>query len=241
MIVSKNKKALIFFCLFLGLTLFIAINVYPARGGALVHFLRSPLFLQLVYIACFAAFGFLILRRIRPLWAPITGLKLVYGILFLPIVLLPVLRCYFKVPYLFCRVCPRPCPWGILRPITFTSFVLLNCFGKFWCSCLCPVGTFEESEAKISKKNFRLPNWCALSSYLVLLFTAGAYFLTLFRSPGVEFFEFGRYTWAHMTIGTAILILTAAFFIPRFWCRYLCPVGTIAKLTAIFSKRPESA
>jgi polyferredoxin len=57
------------------------------------------------------------------------------------------------------------------------------------------------------------------------------YFLTFFASPWVGFFEHGEYVWVAVTASIAILIIAAAFFITRFWCRYFCPVGTIAELS----------
>jgi polyferredoxin len=47
----------------------------------------------------------------------------------------------------------------------------------------------------------------------------------------IAFFEAGSYDWMTTTVCIAALILIVAFFVPKFWCRYACPVGAIAKLT----------
>ena len=54
-------------------------------------------------------------------------LKIIYGILFLPVAFFPMLRCYFKVPYIFCKVCPRKCPWGELYTIIQNNLVNSIC------------------------------------------------------------------------------------------------------------------
>jgi len=160
------------------------------------------------------------------------ALKPVFGIILLPLVLLPVFRCWFKVPYIFCDACPAKCPWGISRIFLFNTAILLNLPGKFWCGNLCPLGTLQEYQAKISKQNFKLPYWTNVSAYAILLLFFVMYYLALSGSRALAFFEIGRYGWVTITAFAGSLILLAAFFIPRFWCRYACPVGTIAKLTS---------
>jgi polyferredoxin len=104
---------------------------------------------------------------------------------------------------------------------------------------LCPFGTFQECQAQISPKRFTLPSWTEFFAPIVLLAVTGLYFLTLFGSPWEEFFEMGRYAWVEVTVGVAALILLLAFFIPKFFCRYFCPVGTIDEMISSF-RRPKS-
>ena len=94
-----------------------------------------------------------------------TALKFVYGIIFLPLLLLPIFRCYFKVPYIFCSVCPAQCPWGISRLLVFNTAILFNLSGKFWCVNICPFGTFQECQAQISPKRFKLSPWIGFFAY----------------------------------------------------------------------------
>ena len=67
-------------------------------------------------------------------------------------------------------------------------------------------------------------------SYPVLTLTGWMYSLTLLGSSLVACFEIGYYAWIGTTVLAAALIFTAAFFVPKFWCRYLCPVGAVAEL-----------
>ena len=217
----------------------VAWAAYFEEGRHFLRFLWSRPFAAFLKILLMAAFGLLALKWITRKCLPQRWLQWIYGILFLPIVLLPVFRCYFKVPYVFCRACPHPCPWGIVRSVAFPAFLLLNLSNKFWCTALCPFGAFQECQAQISPKRFKLPSWGALFAYFVLLLVTGMYLLTLFGVSGVEFFEMGHYAWVEITVLVAAVILTGAFVIPKFFCRYFCPVGTIGD--AISSFRPEAS
>lgn len=236
--IKKNAWTLFGVFAFLGLSLGVA--VYFEGGRPFLHFLWSQPFLTLLKILLIAAFGLWILKWITKRVLPQGWLKWIYGILFLPVLILPIFRCYFKVPYIFCCACPHKCPWGLLRSFAFPAFLLLNLSNKFWCTALCPFGTFQECQAQISPKRFKLPSWSALFAYVVLFLVTGLYLLTLFDVPAVEFFEMEHYAWVEVSIGVAALILFAAFFIPKFWCRYFCPVGTLDEVISSFrrSKSP---
>lgn len=219
--------------------IFLGMTAYFEWGRHFLYFLWNRPFLLFLKILLTAAFGLWLLRRITHKCLPQKWLKWIYGIFSLPVLLLPVFRCYFKVPYVFCRVCPNKCPWGILRSVAFPAFLLLNLSNRFWCVALCPLGTFQECQAQISPKRFKFPLWTELFAYLILILVTGMYLLTLFGSPWAEWFEMGRYAWVEVSVGAAIAVLFAAFFIPKFFCRYFCPVGTIAEVTEMF-KRSKS-
>lgn len=214
----------------------IAAAVFFEEGRVYLRFFWGRPFLRFLQGLLIAAFGLLVWKRFtRKPW-PQRWLQWIYGIAFLPVVLLPVFRCYFKVPYVFCRACPHPCPWGILRVTGFPAFLLLNLSNRSWCTSLCPFGTFQECQTRICAKRFALPSWVECSAWILLLLTAGVYLLTLFGSPWTEFFEMKHYAWVETTLWAAAAILVLAFFIPKFWCRYFCPVGTIAEWTAGFRR-----
>ncbi|MFH0984080.1 MAG: 4Fe-4S binding protein [Candidatus Omnitrophota bacterium] len=199
------------------------------RRPFLRHLWDRP-FLMSLKILLIVAAALWILKWVKHKVLPERWLKWVYGILFLPVLLLPIFRCYFKVPYIFCRVCPHKCPWGILRSFAFPAFLFLNLSNKSWCTVLCPFGTFQECQAQVSPKRLKLPSWASLSAYFFLFLAAGLYLLTLVDASWVEFFEGGHYSWMEVTVGVALLILGVAFFIPKFGCRYFCPVGTIDRM-----------
>ena len=219
--------------------LLLACAAYFEWDRYFLRFLWGRPYLGLLKIFLLVAFGLWVLKWITHKFLPQKGLQWIYGILFLPVLLLPVFRCYFKVPYVFCRVCPHKCPWGILRAVAFPAFLLLNLSNRFWCTALCPFGAFQECQARVSPKRFKLPLWTELFAYVVLLLVTGMYLLVLFGASWAKFFEIGRYAWVEVSAGVAVLILMTAFFIPKFWCRYFCPVGTIAELTSSFRRSEE--
>ena len=75
-------------------------------------------------------------------------LKIIYFILFLPIAAIPFIKCYFKIPFIFCKACPRKCVFGELRPFIIPSFLLLNLDKRFWCYKLCPCGILQDYQTK---------------------------------------------------------------------------------------------
>lgn len=235
MIAQGNKRDLFFLFVFIFLGFLLEVAMYQEKPAAWLRIFWGQPFLGLIQISCVVAFCFLIYQWLAHKTVSVIFLKWIYGLIFLPLLLLPIFRCYFKMPYVFCRACPHPCPWGLSRTFVFNSFILLNLSGKFWCTCLCPFGTFQECQTQISKRNFRLFPWLMAAPYIVLFLFAGMYFLTLFRSPWMEWFR-EPYSWDMVTVLIALGILGAAFFIPKFWCRYFCPVGTVAELTSSFQQ-----
>ena len=233
--IKKNTWAL--FAIFASMALFLAGAAYFEWGRNFLPFLWSRPFLTFLKILLMGAFGLWLLRWITHKFQKQRWLKWIYGILFLPVLLLPLFRCYFKVPYVFCGACPHKCPWGLLRSMAFPAFLLLNLSNKFWCTALCPLGTFQECQARISPKRFKLPSRAGLFAYVVLFVVTGMYLLTLFGSPWEVFFEMGRYAWVEVSLGVAGLILTLAFIIPKLWCRYFCPVGTIDEMISSFRSK----
>ena len=225
-----NKKLLILFCIFSLAGLLIAIIAHSEKSLHIIYFLWKQPFLVSVRIFCLILFCFLFLKRFNQKFLSPYWLKLICGIIFLPVLLLPVLRCYFKIPYIFCRACPDKCPWGLSRSLFFTSFIALNLSGRFWCTACCPFGTFQECLAQTSKKRLRFFSWVSGSAYIVLFLAAGMYFLSFFGMSWQGVFENGEYAWGVVTVFVAVLLITAVFFIPKAFCRYICPVGTIAEL-----------
>ncbi len=233
------KKTYILFAalLFTGLGVALA-----ARSDTVVfslHFLWSrpfhiALFAALALVACMVALGRFGIRL------PGEAVRLVYGVLFLPVLFLPIVRCSFAVPFVFCRACPTRCPWGMTRAVLFSSAVFLNLFARSWCAGLCPLGSFQECEARVSGRAVSLLAWLKVLPYLTLAGAAALAALPFFYPPAVSGFMRGYYTWGSVTLSVAAAILAAAFFVPRFWCRYLCPVGTIAAITSSRRSSPRA-
>ncbi|MBW2989944.1 4Fe-4S binding protein, partial [Candidatus Woesearchaeota archaeon] len=188
----------------------------------------SPGYMALVYIAIIIAFIIVLAKILARLDVKDKLLKAVYFVIFLPALAIPFIKCHFKVPFVFCRACPRKCVFGELRPFIIPSFILLNLDKRFWCYKLCPCGTVQEYQAKACKKRIRLPGWLINIRYAILAFVIVMVSLLImderFRNP----FFIGRYSIVAGTAIAASIIFLLCFFIPRFWCRYICPVGSFS-------------
>ncbi len=230
------KRPFVFFCIFLLAGIFLAVITYSESLLPLLYFFWKSPFLIFIRTICILLFVFLLFKKIDQKLVPKNWLKFIFGIIFLPVLFLPILRCYFRVPYIFCRACPNKCPWGMSRTFFFDSFIALNLSKKFWCANVCPFGAFQECQAQISKKNLRLPAWLSPSSYLILFILLCMYLLTFLGLPAIKFFGLWMYAWAVASVSIAVLVIAAAFFVPRIFCRYICPVGTIAELSFKFKR-----
>lgn len=157
-------------------------------------------------------------------------LKIIFGILFFPAVLFPIFKCYFKVPYIFCRRCPKKCPWGLLRPILVPSLLVLNLDKRFWCYNMCPIGTIQDHQSSICKKRLCLPKWVIYIRYFFLAFVTFIAVRLLFDLRAGEFFFKFTHHFYIWSFSIAIILFLISFFIPRFWCNYICPVGSFSDL-----------
>lgn len=227
----QNKRTIVLFIIFLSLGLCLAFTAHQKNAIIYLTFLWSSRFQYLIKFLLALAFALLTLRLLIHLDLPQKALKIIYGIIFLPIILLPAFRCCFKVPYVFCNICPNKCPWGMSRVFVFNSFLLLNLSGKFWCTYLCPMGTFQECQTQLTKLKIMLPSYLRFLPYMTIFSYAGLYFLPALSSNLVSYFAIWDYEWVTTTALIAAIITAISFFVPKFWCRYLCPVGTIAGLT----------
>ncbi|MDX1775924.1 MAG: 4Fe-4S binding protein, partial [Desulfobulbales bacterium] len=161
-----------------------------------------------------------------------------YFFSFALLIFFPVFRCYFKIPYIFCHVCPRQCAFGYLRPYLVPAALIMNLDKRYWCFNCCPIGTFFDCQARVWSKPLRLTKSVKAVSITVLVFTAAAYFKISadLARPDVTtqdwytFFFRNIFTPVPMVIGIALLLVFLAFRIRRSFCELLCPVGTLSDL-----------
>lgn len=128
--------------------------------------------------------------------------------------------------------------WAAIIPIIMlvTAFVY-PLFGKkgWYCANVCPFGSLQDLAGKASKKKLRLSkgtlnflNWFRriLWVVLMLLMVAGLWFdwmnYELFTA-----FIFNAASW--VVIAVAVVCLLLSIFIPRPYCRFVCPTGSLMK------------
>ena len=154
-------------------------------------------------------------------------------------------------------------PWTVvaffLLPLIFALF-----FGRIFCAAVCPLGAVQDV---VAVKPVRVPRWLEaglgmfawvyLAAAVLLAITGSAYlicrydpFIALFRMAPIGW-------WIHMAgegsdvsgqigytgrLDTLVLVLLGCvvlvgIFIARPYCRYLCPLGALLRVTSRLSWR----
>ncbi|MEA2035912.1 MAG: 4Fe-4S binding protein [Nanoarchaeota archaeon] len=227
---SERRKNLITLIIGIALIVIFGYYVIPRQLKRRLAFFWSNTHYYIIYFALVIAFIILFLILFKKIKVKDNTLKIVYGLIFLPIALFPAFRCYFKIPYIFCRQCPEKCPWGVLRPFIIPSFLLLNLDRRFWCYKLCPFGTLQDLQYKVSPKRICLPKWLINIRYIFLIFVIVVIVRVALNPEFYGGMFKGEYHFAIISFSVVTLIFLIAFFIPRFWCNYFCPIGSFGDL-----------
>ncbi len=138
----------------------------------------------------------------------------------------------------------------ILLTILITSFI----FRRALCSWICPIGTLSEYLGKFGKKvmgrNLTIPKWLDM----ILLIGKYGLFVFIFKqfillpsAEAVSFMQIPYYTISDVKMfelflnigvkGLAFIgfLMVLSFLFKSFWCRYLCPYGTMVGILGFFS------
>lgn len=119
-------------------------------------------------------------------------------------------------------------------PLLFTLF-----FGRTFCAAVCPLGAIQDL---FILRPIKLPSWVSQSLgmfpyiYLglaVLSAATGAGFLICRFDPFIGFFRLSG-QFPMILFGSGILI--TGMFIPRPYCRFICPYSVLLKLMSRFSR-----
>jgi spermidine synthase len=161
-------------------------------------------------------------------------LRLVSFFIFLPAVFYPIFRCYFKIPYTFCHVCPRKCIFGYLRPVIIPGIFIQNIDKRFWCYHQCPIGSLQDAQCK---RAFKMPSFLKhITRLSIVIFIIITYFWIKSSRlnqaiQGSSFYLFmfkNAFSFSLAVLIVALVIFIISFFIRRFWCDYFCPIGAVS-------------
>lgn len=159
-------------------------------------------------------------------------------------------------PFFYCYGCPWAafaCPIGLLQthaavgPFPFYALGSLGAFalllGRFWCGWGCPFGTVQDLVSWLRRRRdivslppfpwtglvvlagALLAAWIAADTLFCKICPAGSLFAAIPHRFASSELSFGTFFYVHLA--TLAVALVAFFFIGRFWCRYLCPLGSL--------------
>lgn len=173
--------------------------------------------------------------------------------LLLPWLLVGFLRCPFGIPFVHCGSCPLgDCTGRALHlPVWGVIAVTALLLGRVFCGWICPLGTLQDlvpSRRRLPRKPRpsirttadRLGRWLKVGVLVVCAVWVWQTHGDTFRDhPYVVRSSSGwnlESVWLAWRMGTpryrirAVLllgILLMPLTVPRFWCRYLCPLGAL--------------
>lgn len=165
-------------------------------------------------------------------------------------------------PFLYCHGCPfalLACPIGVLQHFVVLRQVSLfmlgslgiygTLMGRAFCGWACPFGALHDllsylrGENKVMAPRYWFTKYIVLSTVVVLAWiTVDTFFCKVCPSGSLfaaipfyvlnpTFQGFGAFFYIHILTLAASLAL--AYFVGRFWCRYICP---LAAIHGIFNK-----
>jgi hypothetical protein len=146
----------------------------------------------------------------------------------------------FSVLHVYNLLLLRPSSSVLWAVVTASTLLSVAVAGRAYCGWLCPFGALSELLARLPARKWSLPagqDRRGRELKYLLLGTSAALVLATGR---VDYGNFETYVTLFARHGTGlawglvVLALAAGLRVPRFWCRYLCPV---AALTALFSRR----
>lgn len=116
--------------------------------------------------------------------------------------------------------------------------IVLPYFGRshHYCQWVCPYGSLQELVWYIPVKKLRLSPDAYQLMRLAKLVILMLLLIALWFGAGVWLLDYEPFSAFVLTTATPVVIVLAALFVilgmfvPRFWCRAICPIGTLLEL-----------
>lgn len=193
---------------------------------------QALLFLGSILFAILLSTGWV--RVVFTNWLKLTQFLLVSLVAFYP-----VFRCFFKIPYLFCHVCPRQCVFGMYRKYIILASTITNAGNWPFCHMTCPIGIMYDSQPLSERRiSYSVIKKFHLIRYVILILVPFVYLKAKFDEasltpPLLDIYTFmfkNEFSVSIPIISISAFFILGGFVIPRFFCNLLCPVGAIKKL-----------
>ena len=129
--------------------------------------------------------------------------------------------CPFRLPYLYCFICPVRCAWYRIRGLVLLIALGLNFKNDFYCAHICPFGTIQLFLSKISPQRLSLPKFLCSFKYIGL----GIIVLVIATTKMPQFIFVTRMR--HLFLGVFLLSIIASIFSYQFFCHNICPIRAL--------------
>ena len=148
-----------------------------------------------------------------------------------PLLFYPFSFCPFRLPYLYCFICPARCNWGRTRWAVLLIVLGLNLKEHLFCNALCPFGTMQALLFKLKTRKFFLPPFMYNFKYIILALIVIVITATALPwLPGHKLVGLRA-----LLLGVLSLSIVLSIFISRVFCYTLCPVRALSRiLTNVF-------
>jgi len=143
-----------------------------------------------------------------------------------PFLFYPFSFCPFRLPYLYCFVCPVRCGWGRIRGIILLIVLGLNVNRDTFCNHLCPMGIAQTFLFRLNSSKLVLPKFMHSLKYITLALIIIAVGVTL--APGMPEYNFI----GMKDLFLLILLLGGimSIFIYRLFCSSFCPIRALSNI-----------
>lgn len=141
-----------------------------------------------------------------------------------PLLLYPFSFCPFRLPYLYCFICPARCAWYRIRGVVLLIAVALNIKRGLFCSHICPFGTMQILLSKISAKKIPIPYFFRSFKYIGVILI-----IFVIAATGMPRFSIHARL-KDLLFGIFLLSMVASIFSYRVFCHNLCPVNALNKI-----------
>lgn len=210
---------------------FLAVNPKTSSAVYFISLLKPYKFLVIFML------GLSLIASVRfPYISKLVTTKLFHLSAFLVLSLaafLPIFKCFFKIPYLFCHVCPRQCIFGFIRPYAVPAMLAANLGRRPWCHHFCPIGIFLDFQPKGATVSYDLHK----AGLVVLAFVLISYFAAKFGVGGIgplgDFYAFffkNQFSTSWLVLAVTFAFLVSNAYVPRPFCE-ICPIGVVFRLS----------